>query len=153
MMKRFISIIAIISILLLINSSGLAEPLKKELDNRLFNGGLEELLIDDQNPMILSVDRVKESVLGMLLREYKEGLDLILTESKDMIRFKLNSSLAFRDSGEKISRLEYEGQEEAVRERFTDDFILIRYNWDGKDRIISLDFEEDNSSDILNLSY
>lgn len=152
MMKRFISIIAIISILLLINSSGLAEPLKKELDNRLFNGGLEELLIDDQNPMILSVDRVKESVLGMLLREYKEGLDLILTESKDMIRFKLNSSLAFRDSGEKISRLEYEGQEEAVRERFTDDFILIRYNWDGKDRIISLDFEEDNSSDILNLS-
>ncbi len=146
-MKKFFRIITIISILLLINSSSFAEPLKKEINDRLFNK--EEVAL--KGSLILSVEKAQDLFLGFFFTENKGNLDMLLTETKDIIRFRINNNLILiNNTGKVISRLfEKIKEDSALITGFVDDFILIKYNWDGKDRIISLDYGEEDSSDIF----
>lgn len=148
-MKKIISIIAIISILLLINSSAFAEPFRKELNNEFFKPSSGEEICFSE-PLIISVEKADYALSNLLFTNYKGKLGMLFTESKDMVRFEIDSNLIMKDEASLISqKLKDNNKENSIKQGFVDDIILIKYNWDGKDRITSLDFDEDNSTDIF----
>lgn len=143
MVKKFIITMAIISILLLINLSVFAEPINRDLHNKFDK--VKDINIIGES-VILSVKDANDLLLKETFAKVKNNLDILLMRIKEMVRFRINNNLEYKDTGHILAKIERRDTEkDLLNFNSLEERSVLKEEWDGKDRIISLDFgEEDN---------
>ncbi len=143
-MKKIVKVVAILVILLLINSSSFAEPLKMKINNEIKKSDFN--YINKNKNIIFS-----EAKPGYFLKEDQGNWKTLIAESKDLLRLENQENFINNRKYFKVVYLNFEDTEDTNEFKYIDyyDRVLVKFDWGGKDRIVSLDLFEEAYNDIF----